>query len=203
MALRSTWLMIISRQSVDLFDRFEDLSPVNDKINQLTIRPVQAGEYESLGRIAVAVYSALPGFPSPAQQPEYYDMLRNIGGMTEKSHTTVLVATLPDHGVVGGLVYFDDMSAYGSGGTATQQENASGMRLLCVDPQFRGAGAGKALSLECIRLAKDSGNKQLILHTTQAMEVAWQMYLGLGFERSEDLDFMQKDLPVFGFRLRF
>jgi len=33
------------------------------------------------------------------------------------------------------------------------------------------------------------------------MKIAWQMYEGIGFERSEDLDFMQGNLPVFGFRL--
>jgi hypothetical protein len=33
------------------------------------------------------------------------------------------------------------------------------------------------------------------------MSVAWQMYEKAGFERSPDLDFMQGELPVFGFRL--
>ena len=43
---------------------------------------------------------------------------------------------------------------------------------------------------------------QLILHTTQAIQVAWALYLKLGFERSLDLDFSQEELQVFGFRLR-
>jgi hypothetical protein len=34
-----------------------------------------------------------------------------------------------------------------------------------------------------------------------AMQIAWKMYENLGFKRSEDLDFMQGELPVFGFRL--
>jgi hypothetical protein len=42
----------------------------------------------------------------------------------------------------------------------------------------------------------------VILHTTAAMRVAWALYERLGFRRSEDLDFMQGELPVFGFRLR-
>jgi hypothetical protein len=41
----------------------------------------------------------------------------------------------------------------------------------------------------------------MVLHTTQAMQVAWAMYEKLGFTRSEDLDFEQEGLPVFGFRL--
>lgn len=65
----------------------------------------------------------------------------------------------------------------------------------------RGMGVGKALTNECIRLAQSSGNRQVILHTTKAMEVAWNMYTKLGFERSTDVDFSQEGLPVFGFRL--
>jgi hypothetical protein len=36
---------------------------------------------------------------------------------------------------------------------------------------------------------------------TQAMQAGWRMYGNLGFGRAPDLDFMQGELPVFGFRL--
>jgi hypothetical protein len=41
----------------------------------------------------------------------------------------------------------------------------------------------------------------MIIHTTKAMQTAWKMYEDIGFKRSIDLDFMQGELPVFGFRL--
>lgn len=41
----------------------------------------------------------------------------------------------------------------------------------------------------------------LLTCTTEAMRTAWGMYERMGFRRSEDLDFPQEDLPVFGFRL--
>jgi hypothetical protein len=53
-----------------------------------------------------------------------------------------------------------------------------------------------------ILLARDKGHSQVILHTTQAMQPAWGLYLKLGFERALDLDFSQQELPVCGFRLR-
>lgn len=37
---------------------------------------------------------------------------------------------------------------------------------------------------------------------TKAMQSAWSMYGKLGFVRSEDLDFSQQDLAVYGFRLQ-
>jgi hypothetical protein len=33
------------------------------------------------------------------------------------------------------------------------------------------------------------------------MQIAWKMYENMGFKRAKELDFMQGELPVFGFRL--
>lgn len=167
----------------------------------LTIREIKQNEFTVLGELTVDVYSRLEGFPSPSEQPGYYKMLRNVGKLNQQDHTTVLVAESSGQGIIGGVVYYDNMSKYGSGGTATQEKHASGIRLLCVSPESRRAGAGKALTNECIRLARASGNNQVILHTTQAMEIAWGLYLKMGFERSTDLDFSQEGFPIFGFRL--
>lgn len=151
----------------------------------------------------VDVYSKLEGFPTPEEQPHYYEMLSNIGSLNEKSHTHVLVAITPEGNLVGGVVYFSDMSQYGSGGTARAEKNASGIRLLGVDPKYRRSGIGKALTQACVQMALKRGHSQVILHTTEAMQVAWKLYQKLGFKRSKDLDFMQEKLPVFGFRLIF
>jgi ribosomal protein S18 acetylase RimI-like enzyme len=72
---------------------------------------------------------------------------------------------------------------------------------LAVDPSTRGQGIGKLLTNECIRKAKDKKHAHVVIHTTMAMQTAWKMYENIGFKRSEDLDFMQGELPVFGFRL--
>jgi GNAT superfamily N-acetyltransferase len=112
-----------------------------------------------------------------------------------------LVAVSSKGQIAGGVVYFNDMQYYGSGGTATKEKNASGFRLLAVDPSARGGGIGNLLTNKCILKARDQKKEQLIIHTTKAMQVAWKMYENLGFKRSVDLDFMQGELPVFGFRL--
>lgn len=101
----------------------------------------------------------------------------------------------------GGVVYFGDMAQYGSGGSATSVTGASGIRLLGVSPQARGAGVGKALTQACIELARQQGSARMVLHTTQAMRQAWGMYERMGFQRDTALDFMQGALPVFGFSL--
>jgi len=169
---------------------------------RLTIRDLHADESEALGRLMVAVYAGLEGFPKPAEQPQYYEMLAKIGDFARRPATRVLVATDVQGRLIGGVVCFGDMAHYGSGGTATSIKNATGIRLLGVDPALRGSGAGKALTLACIALARERGHSQVILHTTQAMQIAWGLYERLGFVRSEDLDFLQQGFPVFGFRLR-
>lgn len=168
---------------------------------EFTIRNAVPSEFEEMGKLMVQVYSQVEGFPTELEQPNYYKILANIGELTNKPETELLVAISSEGKIMGGVVYFSDMQYYGSGGIATKEQNASGFRLLAVDPLTRGKGIGKLLINECILKAKDKNHNQVIIHSTMAMQIAWKMYENLGFKRSEDLDFMQGELPVFGFRL--
>jgi GNAT superfamily N-acetyltransferase len=168
----------------------------------MLIRNAHASEFDELGKLMVEAYSQLDGFPKPHEQPKYYNMLANIGEFASIPKTELLVAISPEGKITGGVVYFGDMQYYGSGGTATQEKNAAGFRLLAVSSHSRGKGIGKLLATECIRKASTQGLKQLIIHTTQAMQPAWKMYEQMGFSRSTDLDFMQGELAVYGFRLK-
>lgn len=98
----------------------------------LEIREILPGEYQALGQLMVAVYSGLEGFPTPTEQPAYYEMLANIGKFNEQADTKVLVAVSANGAILGGLVYFSDMARYGAGGIAGLEKNASGFRLLGV-----------------------------------------------------------------------
>ena len=55
----------------------------------LNIREVLRDEYELLGQLMVEVYSNLEGFPTQDEQPDYYEMLANIGSFTEQKDTKV------------------------------------------------------------------------------------------------------------------
>ena len=168
---------------------------------QYTVRNAVPGEYEAIGKLMIAAYSRLEGFPKETEQPAYYEMLANVGEFANKPGAEILVAGSPGNKITGAVIYFSDMKYYGSGGTATSEQNACGFRLLAVDPTARGMGIGKLLTNTCIKKAKDKNVSQMIIHTTMAMQAAWKMYENIGFKRSEDLDFMQEKLPVYGFRL--
>jgi GNAT superfamily N-acetyltransferase len=164
------------------------------------IRNAEPSEFEEIGRLMVDVYSQLDGFPKKSEQPDYFRSLANVGAFTQKPDTALLIA-VSENKIAGALVYFDNMRYYGSGGTATKEQNASGFRLLTVDPSFRGQGIGRMLAVECVKRAREKKHQYLIIHTTKAMQPAWQLYESMGFKRSADLDFNQGDLKVFGFRL--
>lgn len=165
------------------------------------VRNAKPYEFEEIGKLMVLVYSQLDGFPKASEQPVYYEMLANIGELTKNPTTELLVAVSANGKIGGGVIYIGDMAYYGSGGTATQEINASGFRLLAVDPDVRGQGLGKLLSTECIKKAKQLKQNQFIIHSTKAMNIAWKMYENLGFRRAKDLDFKQGELAVYGFRL--
>lgn len=175
---------------------------VLQEYHDYSVRNADEGEFKEIGELLVEVYSALSGFPKKEDQPEYYDMLRNVGELTENKNIELLTAVSKQGRIGGAVVYFNDMKDYGSGGTATHEPNACGFRLLGVDPKIRGLGLGKLLTQYCIDKGMNSNSSTMVIHTTKSMKQAWGMYERLGFKRADDLDFMQGNLPVFGFRLK-
>jgi GNAT superfamily N-acetyltransferase len=165
------------------------------------IRQARADEYAALGKLLVAAYAALPGMPSPQEQPNYYAMLDNVAARAAKPALRVFVATGPAGVLLGSVDFIDDMAQYGSGGTAATVTNAVGIRLLAVGDAARGKGVGKALTQYCIERARELGKARIVLHTTLIMQTAWTMYERLGFVRFPEIDFRQGNLEVFGFQL--
>jgi ribosomal protein S18 acetylase RimI-like enzyme len=166
-------------------------------VNDLAIREARPEELEALGQLMVSAYSSLEGFPGPSEQPAYFELLANVGRLRGPD-TTLIVAALDDQ-LVGGIVYFADMTAYGT--AASQEQATSAFRMLAVHPGARRLGVGKALARHCIELARARQHRQVVIHTTHAQQVASGMYERLGFARSPDLDFLQGDLQILGYRL--
>jgi GNAT superfamily N-acetyltransferase len=179
-------------------DESGDMTPSN---SALTIRPARPQDHNALGKMLVSAYVALPGMPSPSEQPDYYAMLADVAARSRKLALTVFVAADPAGKLLGSIDFIDDMTQYGSGGTASTVTDAAGVRLLAVDAAARGKGVGKALTRFCIDRARETGKHRLVLHTTRVMQAAWAMYEALGFIRFPEIDFRQGNLDVFGFQL--
>ena len=163
------------------------------------IRQALPGDYEALGELCVQVYEALPGMPDSKEQPDYYAMLLDVKSRAERPTVEILVAVSQNGTLLGGVTFIGDIKYYDSGGIACNVLNSSGIRLLAVDHCARNTGVGKALTVACMRRAKELGSDQVILHTTKAMDVAWNLYAKMGYQRMPELDFTQGELEVFGF----
>ena len=72
--------------------------------------------------------------------------------------------------------------------------NWSYIRMVGVDPDFRGQGIARDLTKMCIAYAKLAQEKIIALHTSEFMDAARHLYESLGFERIKELD------PIFGKR---
>ncbi len=165
------------------------------------IREINPQEIKSLKSIIVASYSSLNDFPSHDEDPNYYQTLNSLEQFLREPLSKIFVAVSKENEVLGGVVYFSDMKAYGSLSTAKKELNSSGIRFLCIDSKFQGNGIGKALTIKCISQAKIDGNNKVILHTTKSMKKALQLYNNMGFIPCKEYDFFQNDLEVFGFYL--
>lgn len=164
-------------------------------------REANRAEFTPLGTLMVQVYAALEGFPSEEQQPDYYQKLRDVEVFTSFPKAKVFVAVSEGGAVDGGVVYFGDTAYYGAGGEAVKKQNAAAFRLLAVNPEIRGKGLGKQLIQCCMDQARKEEHTYMIIHSTKTMMTAWKMYERMGFERFEEIDFLQGKLHVYGFRL--
>ena len=136
------------------------------------IREATPDEYSQLGELMVQAYSQLEGFPGPEENPEYYDILRNVGEFAQKPKAKLIVAVSEEGQVDGGLVYFGDMRYYGVGGEANLRQKEGAFRLLAVNSNIQGKGLGKRLVQACIDQARSEGFEYLMIHSTKYMKIA-------------------------------
>lgn len=61
------------------------------------------------------------------------------------------------------------------------------IRLLGVDPNYRGLGIARQLTERCINAARANGETTIALHTSEFMDTARAMYERLGFKQVKEL----------------
>ena len=183
----------------------------------MLIRPVRPDDHDAVGELTVAAYAEV----EPATlETGYDDELRDVAARSAGVDILVAVDDVRDDGpdddngpdegpasgngaegrILGAVTYVPGPDSPAAEFT---DQDAAGIRMLAVAVDAQRRGVGEALTLACIERARAAGRRQVILHSTDNMTVAHQLYLRLGFERDTTLDWEgEPGLWLRGFRLR-
>jgi GNAT superfamily N-acetyltransferase len=144
----------------------------------ITVRLATPGEYERVGALTVAVYRGLPvDHLWGGYDEEAYDVA------TRAKHGDIYVA-VDDGGIVGSVMYVADASSEWS---EFSEPGEAQFRLLVVDPDARGKGAGAALVQACLERATADG-QTILITTTEWLLDAQRIYARFGFVPRPDRD---------------
>ena len=146
-------------------------------MTDVRIRDYESADAENLNRIAVSAFEQF--------SDHYQDWPAMLAGLSKTSALCatgeVIVAEVQNQ-FAGAVAYFGPNSQK----APFFDQRWPVIRMLVVDPAFRGKGLGRALSAECIARAKRDGSTIIALHTSPIMTIALPMYLRMGFVRAHD-----------------
>jgi GNAT superfamily N-acetyltransferase len=150
---------------------------------EIRLKDYEDADAENLNRLAVSAFEQF--------RHHYEDWPAMLAGLSKTSALSasgeLIVAELESK-LAGAVAYFGPNSQK----AAFFDQRWPIIRMLVVDPAFRGKGIGRALSDECIARAKRDGSPIIALHTSPIMSVALPMYLKMGFVKAYDAP------PIFG-----
>lgn len=137
------------------------------------LRDFAAADAEAVNRVALAAFGQYS-----EQYADWAQFARRIASMSSLAESSEIVVAVLGERIVGAVAYV----APGKPRAPYFSPEWAVMRMLVVDPSFRGRGIGHALADECMRRAARDGSAMIALHTSPIMEVALPMYLRMGFE---------------------
>ncbi|MFE9170449.1 GNAT family N-acetyltransferase [Streptomyces kebangsaanensis] len=152
----------------------------------IAIRPVEPGEYDTLGEITAQAYLQ-DGLLDFGESDAYLGELRDVAKRAAAAEVLVAVA---DGKVLGGVTF---VPAGGPMADISGPGEAE-IRMLAVARAARGRGAGEALVRACLDRARAAdGCVRVVLSTQSSMRAAHRIYERLGFVRAPERDW--KPLP--------
>ncbi|MGI8993804.1 MAG: GNAT family N-acetyltransferase [Nocardioidaceae bacterium] len=142
------------------------------------VRPAERAELEVVGRITLLGY-AHDGFLTA--DDNYAGEL--LDAFSRADNAEVLVAE--HNGTVVGTVTF---CPPGSSLRELSRPGQGEFRMLAVDPDARGLGAGRALVARCFDRCSELGLTEMVLCSMTEMTAAHALYASFGFVRDPSLD---------------
>jgi ribosomal protein S18 acetylase RimI-like enzyme len=151
--------------------------------DDVDIHVVRDGEHARAGAATVAAYEEF----AVARPPGWEAYLARIADVAGRSvRTTVLVATVG--GTIVGSATLEIDGRMSPASTEPLAADEAHLRMLGVDPAYRGRGIGRSLVLACIQLARERDKGRFTLDTAPVMTSAQRLYATLGFTFEREYD---------------
>ena len=143
----------------------------------MLIRLAEPSDYARVGDLTVAAYAPHTNGPTDF----YVERLRDVA--TRAREAEVWVAEI-DGQVVGGVT----RTPLGSPWREIGADDESEFRMLATDPEFQGRGVARALVAHLIALARENGDRAIVMSSEAGMAKAHGLYESMGFRRTPDRD---------------
>ena len=141
------------------------------------LRDFRSADANAVNQIALKAFE---------QYQDYYQdwktFSRGISHMSALSQSAELIIAEVDGQIAGAVAYVGPGKEKASFFPAEWPI----VRMLVVQPGYRGMGIGRALTQECIRRAVRDGASLIALHTSPIMKVALPMYERMGFQHERE-----------------
>jgi ribosomal protein S18 acetylase RimI-like enzyme len=142
----------------------------------IEIHEVRESEYAAAGEATARAYMEF-ATPRWAYWEPYLARIADVAGRAQR--TTVLVASVI--GEIAGSATLELDGRMNPESTEPLAADEAHLRMLGVDPAYRGRGVARRLVVACIDVARAHGKRLLTLETTAVMMAAQQLYASMGF----------------------
>ena len=147
----------------------------------MEVRPIRPEEHDEAGRVTRHAYDE---FVDPADSG-WGGYLEEIGNVAGRATRVPVLVAVTDGRVIGSASLETEEASLGDDPI---EPGTANVRMLGVDPEARGRGAGRALLGACIAEARRRGKRAVTLHTTEDMHAALALYVSAGFVRDPGRD---------------
>jgi GNAT superfamily N-acetyltransferase len=173
---------------------------LNKGLSENGILFIRNANSEELAKVSLLIRNAYLEYKNTFS-PEHWKLyLENIMDLHSRLSVSELIIAELNGQIVGTVTFYLDASRSLIEGWP---QGWAGVRLLGVHPAYRGQRIGHSLMEECIHRCRKRKVATIGLHTAEMMNIARNMYEGMGFVRAPVYDFYPRpDIVVIAYSLQ-
>jgi len=157
--------------------------------SHLIYREGSASEKQSLQQLGILSYNQFSKILAPEDWATMHRFLHS-DKMWDQLVSNSKIFVCEDEGKLIGMAYL----VPSGNPTHIYPADWSYIRMVGVDPAYRGKGIAKRLTQMCVDYARQSNEKIVGLHTSEKMDDARHIYESVGFNLYKEID------PIYGMR---